>query len=166
MHLQKIAKRCKTTEGEIKQRDADKKKRHSPEVLNETFTNTPLPVLGASVFLRSLHCELWAGSLRLRGSPPSIFKQALWTHSTVFPYEASLCVSSLPRPPTHTFYLFIVDSCSTVTWPHVYLCFSSSPAFPTDRLLKPCFHCVMSKFEEFCVSKGAIILCSLFLTWY
>ncbi len=87
-----------------------------------------------------------------KGSPPSIFKQALWTHSKVFPHEASLCVCPLPRPPTHMFYLFLVDLCSSATWLHVYLCLSVS-SFPEICLAKPSPSRHNAQFENSSFSK-------------
>lgn len=87
-------------------------------------------------------------------SPPKYLQNRIIEHIALFTlYEATAGACPLPRPPTHTFYLFSVHN---VTWPRIYLCFSLSPA----SLRRACWSCVSTVWcpclRRFFISKGLL----------
>lgn len=115
------------------------------------------------VFLRSLHYELWGRCLQLRAAL-LVSSNRLFEHIAQFSLTKPASVSALCQGLPPTLFICLLLTC-TALWPgHMYTCASLHLQLPWGKLGKA-LHCIMSKFEEFCVSKGAIILCSLFLTW-
>lgn len=132
MHLKKkirIVKKCKTiTEKWNKGMSEEKKYTQSFEcnIYWHTFANALCVCV--CVFLRSFQCELWGRCLQQRAALP-VSSNRLFEHIAPVSPRQSVCLPSV-KPPFCRFHLFIVDLCSIVTWPHVYLCFPLSPASP------------------------------------
>lgn len=126
MYFQKTAKQAKTADRENKRGTYNK--RNKPDnywhtLINECFFCLLLPWTVGQMCLTKC-------------SPPKYLQNRTLEHIALFTrYEATVCACPLPRPPTHTFYLFSVHN---VTWPRIYLCFSLSPA----SLKRACWSCV------------------------
>lgn len=159
MHFKKKkkVKKCRTVDREMKQREI--------KYTWMKHLQTHLCQCCVRVFLGSLHCELWGRCLQLRAAL-AVSSNRLFEHIALFSPMKPVSVSALCQGLPPTLFICSLLTCAAL-WPgRMYTCDSLYLQLPWGELRKallPLYN--VQNLRSFVFLKGAIILCSLFLTW-